>query len=60
MRRFQERHILAATQGAGGEAAENKDQDIVCEDVYFISLVGGLLHLVGSVMQAATLLPELE
>jgi hypothetical protein len=45
MRRFQERHILAATQGAGGEAAENKDQDIVCEDVYFISLVGGLLHL---------------
>ena len=39
-------HTLAAAQGAGGEVAEDKDQDIVYEDVYFIPLVGGLfLHL---------------
>ena len=39
-------HTLAAAQGMGGEAAEDKDQDIVYEDVYFVSLVGGLLfHL---------------
>jgi len=37
---------LAAIQGVGGEAVEDKDQDIVCEDVYFVPLVGGiLLHL---------------
>jgi hypothetical protein len=46
MRRYQERHTLAATQGAGGEVVEDKDQDFVCEDVYFVPLVGGLLlHL---------------
>ena len=39
-------HTLAATQGAGDEVAEDKDQDIICEDVYFIPLFGGLLlHL---------------
>jgi len=39
-------HTFAATQGARGEAAEDKDQDIVCEDVYFVPLIGGLLlHL---------------
>ena len=39
-------HTLAAAQGAGGETAEDKDQDIVYEDVYFVLLVGGLLlHL---------------
>ena len=39
-------HILVAAQGAGGEAAKDKDQDIVYEDVYFVPLVGGLLlHL---------------
>ena len=37
---------LAAAQGAGGEAAEDKDQDNIYEDVYFVPLVGGLLlHL---------------
>ena len=37
-------HTLVATQS---EAAEDKDQDIVYENVYFIPLVGGLLlHLV--------------
>ena len=39
-------HTLVAAQGAGGEAVEDKDQDIVYEDVYFIPLIGGLLlHL---------------
>ena len=33
-------HTLAAAQGAGGEAAEDKDQDIVYEDAYFVPLVG--------------------
>ena len=33
-------HTLVATQS---EAAEDKDQDIVYEDVYFVPLVGGLL-----------------
>jgi hypothetical protein len=43
---YQEWHIVAAAQGAGGEAAEDKDQDIIYEDVYFVPLVGGLLlHL---------------
>ena len=36
-------HILTDAQDAGGEAAEDKGQDIVYEDVYFIPLVGGLL-----------------
>ena len=31
-------HILAVAQGAGGEATD--------EDVYFVTLVGVLLHLV--------------
>jgi hypothetical protein len=39
-------HLLAAAQGVGDEAVEDKDQDIIYEDVYFIPLVGGLLlHL---------------
>jgi hypothetical protein len=38
-------HTLVATQGAGGEATEDKDQGVVYEDVYYIPLVGGLLHL---------------
>ena len=37
-------HTLVAVQGAGGEVVEDKDQDFVCEDVYFIPLVGGLLR----------------
>ena len=46
MRRYQERHTLAAAQGASGEVVEDKDQDIVYDDVYFIPPVGGLLlHL---------------
>jgi hypothetical protein len=36
-------HTLAVAQGAGGETAEDMDQDIIYEDVYFIPLVGGLL-----------------
>ena len=39
-------HTLAAAQGVGCEVVEDKDQDFVCEDVYFVPLVGGLLlHL---------------
>ena len=39
-------HILVAAQGAGGEVAEDNDQDNVYEDVYFVPLVVGLLlHL---------------
>ena len=46
MRWYQERHTLAATQGAGSEVAEDKHQDFVYQDVYFVPLVGGLLlHL---------------
>jgi hypothetical protein len=44
-------HILAAAQGAGGEAAEDKDQDIVYEDVYFVPLIGGLLHHLDDVVE---------
>ena len=36
---------LAAAHGAGSEAAEDEDQDMVCEDGHFVPLVGGLLYL---------------
>ena len=36
---------LAATQGAGGEALEHEDKDMVYEDGHLVPLVGGLLHL---------------
>ena len=40
MRRYQERHTLAAARGAGGEAAEDKDQDIIYEmSTLFLLLV---------------------
>ena len=40
------KHTLVATQGVGGEVAEDKDEDFICEDVYFVPLIGGLLlHL---------------
>ena len=36
----------AAAQGAGDEALENEDEDMVYEDGHFVPLVGGLLlHL---------------
>jgi hypothetical protein len=38
-------HTLAAAQGVGCEVTKGKDQGIVYEDVYFVPLVGGLLHL---------------
>ena len=39
-------NTLAAAQGAGGEVAEDEDQDMVYEDGHFVPLVGGLLlHL---------------
>ena len=37
---------LAAAQGAGGEALEDEDEDMVYVDGHFVPLVGGLLlHL---------------
>ena len=37
---------LVSVQGAGGEAAEDEDQDMACEDGHFVPLVGDLLlHL---------------
>jgi hypothetical protein len=37
---------LVAAQEAGGEALEDEDEYMVCEDGQFIPLVGGLLlHL---------------
>ena len=37
---------LAAAQGAGDEALEDEDKDMVYEDNHFVPLVGGLLlHL---------------
>jgi hypothetical protein len=58
---------LTAAQGAGGEVVEDKDQDIVCEDMYFVSLVGGppppsWLGSGGArlVMEATALSPESE
>jgi hypothetical protein len=38
-------HTLTVARGAGSEVAKEKDQDFIYEDVYFIPLVGGLLHL---------------
>ena len=36
---------LAAAQGAGGEEAEDEDQDMVYEDAHSLHLVRDLLHL---------------
>jgi hypothetical protein len=36
-------HTLVAAQGVGSEVAEDKDQDFVCQDVYLVPFVGGLL-----------------
>ena len=37
---------LAAVQGAGGEALEDEDEEMVFEDGHLVPLVGGLLlHL---------------
>jgi hypothetical protein len=37
---------LTAAQGMGGDALEDEDKDMVCEDGHFVPLVGGLLlHL---------------
>ena len=35
---------FAAEQGAGGEATEDLDKDMVCEGGHNVPLVGGLLH----------------
>jgi hypothetical protein len=39
-------YTLAVAQGAGGEVAEDEDQDMVCEEGHLVPLVRGLLfHL---------------
>jgi hypothetical protein len=38
-------NTLTIAQGADGEAAEDEDQDMVCEDAHSLHLVGDLLHL---------------
>jgi hypothetical protein len=45
---------LVAAQGAGGEAAEDEDQDMVYEDAHSIPLVGDLLHLDKDVLERQT------
>ena len=39
-------NIFAVEQGAGGEAAEGLDKDIIHEASQCVPLVGGLLHFV--------------
>ena len=39
-------YTFAAEQGAGGEATEDLDNDIVCEASQCVPLVGGLLHFI--------------
>jgi len=45
---------LAAAQGAGGEAAEDEDQDMVYEDAHSLHLVGDLLHLDKDLLELQT------
>ena len=46
--------ILVAAQVAGGEAAEDEDQDMVCEDAHSLHLVGDLLHLDKDLLERQT------
>jgi hypothetical protein len=39
-------NIFAAEQGTGEEAAEDLENDIICEASQCVPLTGGLLHLV--------------
>jgi hypothetical protein len=45
---------LADAQEAGGEAVEDEDQDIVCEDAHSVHLVGDLLHLDKDLLERQT------
>ena len=45
---------LTAAQGVGGEAVEDEDQDMVCEDAHSVHLVGDLLHLDKDLLERQT------
>ena len=45
---------LAAAQGVGGEASEDEDQDMVCEDAHSVHLVRDLLHLDEDLLERQT------
>ena len=51
---------LAATQGAGGETAEDEDQDMVCEDAHSVHLVWDLLHLDKDLLERQTHTNQME
>jgi hypothetical protein len=51
---------LAAAQGAGGEAAEDEDQDMVYVDAHSLHLVGDLLHLDKDLLEWQTHTNQME
>ena len=51
---------LAAAQGAGGEATEDEDQDMVYEDAHSLHLVGDLLHLDKDLLERQTHTNQME
>ena len=51
---------LLATQGVGGEVAEDEDQDIVCEDAHSLHLVQDLLHLDKDLLEWQTHTNQME
>jgi hypothetical protein len=52
--------ILAAAQGAGDEALENEDQDMVCKDAHSLHLVGDLLHHDKDMLERQTYTNQME
>ena len=44
----------------GGEAAEDEDQDMVCEDAHSLHLVGDLLHLDKDLLEQQTHTNQME
>ena len=53
-------NTLAAAQGADGEAAEDEDQDMVCEDAHSLYLIGDLLHLDKDLLEWQTHINQME
>jgi hypothetical protein len=51
---------LAAVQGAGGEAVEDEDQDMVCWDAHSLHLVWDLLHLDKDLLERQTHTNQME
>ena len=54
--------VLGATDTlvAGGEVAEDEDQDMVCEDAHSLHLVGDLLHLDKDLLERQTHTNQME